>query len=128
VSNQATWQPGPFFSDGRRVVFLSMEPRRDGPGGPFDVFYTQTPTHIWVHDLERGSLDELCTKDRKRVAFHLAGEGGYRVLKSDIDGGSRITLAAQPGHLYFGTSWSPAGDWVLYVDCLPGRRPRPRLG
>src|SRR5215469_17135256 len=64
VPNQASWQPGPFFSDGRRLVFLSMEPRRDGPGRPFDEFYTQTPTHIWSHDLEAGSLEELCTKER----------------------------------------------------------------
>src|SRR6266852_6243830 len=27
---QATWQPGGSFKDGRRVIFLSMEPRRDG--------------------------------------------------------------------------------------------------
>src|SRR5258705_11571216 len=32
VPNQVTWQTGPFLSDGRRVIFLGMEPRRDGPG------------------------------------------------------------------------------------------------
>ena len=57
VPNQATWQPGPLFSDGKRIVFLSMEPRRDGPGKPFEEYYTQTPTHIWAHDLVSGSLD-----------------------------------------------------------------------
>src|SRR4051794_1441553 len=31
VRDQVTWQPGPFLSDGKRVVFLSMEQRRDGP-------------------------------------------------------------------------------------------------
>ena len=64
VPNQATWQPGPVFPDGRRLVFLSMEPRRDGPGKSFDEFYTQTPTHIWVHDLAAGDLKEICTKNR----------------------------------------------------------------
>ncbi len=64
VPGQATWQPGPLFPDGRRVVFLSMEPRRDGPGKPFEEYYTQTPTHIWEYDLETGSLKELCVKDR----------------------------------------------------------------
>ena len=34
VPNQATWQPGSLFLDGRRILFLSMEPRRDGPGRP----------------------------------------------------------------------------------------------
>src|SRR5262249_49001940 len=58
VPNQATWQPGPFFPDGRRAIFLSMEPRRDGPGRPFQEFYTQTPTHLWIYDLEDDSLRE----------------------------------------------------------------------
>src|SRR5207247_5558018 len=52
MPNQATWQPGPFLPDGRRVVFLSMEARRDGPGRSFDEYYTQTPTHLWLYDLD----------------------------------------------------------------------------
>ena len=173
---QATWQPGSCFSDGRRVVILSMEPRRDGPGRPFEEYYTQTPTHLWQYDLVTETLEEICTKDQvapfrtpalllsderiliqvvknkvgqiysvrldgsdpreftkageglpyglslspdgKRVAFHLASPEGYQIWTSDTDGGNRIRVAAQPGHLYFGTQWSPKGDWVLYVDCL----------
>src|SRR5205814_3129157 len=38
VPNQETWQPGLFLSDGRRVIFLSMESRRDGPGRPFEEY------------------------------------------------------------------------------------------
>jgi dipeptidyl aminopeptidase/acylaminoacyl peptidase len=178
---QATWQPGAIFADGRRVIFLSMEPRRDGPGRPFEEYYTQTPTHVWVHDLESGSLEEICAKDRlapfvtpalllsdhrilvqvvrkkvgqiysvrldgtdareftrageglpyglslspdgRRVAFHLASPQGYQVWTSDTDGSNRVRVAAQPGHLYFGTSWSPDGRWILYVDCHPNEDP-----
>src|SRR5207249_2427431 len=64
IPNQATWQPGQFFSDGRRVIFLSMEPRRDGPGKPFEEYYTQTPTHLWIYDLDSSSLKEIATRDR----------------------------------------------------------------
>jgi Tol biopolymer transport system component len=175
VPNQATWQPGPIFRDGRRLIFLSMEPRRDGPGKPFEEYYTQTPTHLWVHDLSAGDLEEICAKDRlapfvtpalllsddrlliqvvrdkvgqifsvrldgsdaseftrageglpyglslspdgKRVAFHLASPSGYQVWTSDIHGDQRKQIAADPAHLYFGTSWSPDGESVLYVDC-----------
>jgi TolB protein len=181
VPGQATWQPGPMFSDGKRVIFLSMEPRRDGPGKPFDEYYTQTPTHLWSHDLASGALDELCTKDRmapfvtpalliaderilvqvvknrvgqiysvrldgsdpreftrageglpygfslspdgKRVAFHIAGPEGYQVWTSDADGTNRVRLAGKPDHLYFGTNWSPDGQWVVYMDCLPKEEP-----
>ena len=178
---QATWQPGSSFKDGRRVIVLSMEPRRDGPGKPFDEYYTQTPTHLWLYDLDSGSLEEICTKDRiapfttpallisderlliqvmknkagqifsvrldgsdakeftkageglpygfslspdgKRVAYHLASPKGYQVWTSDTDGTNRLMVAAQPGHLYFGTQWSPDGKWVLYVDCLNEKDP-----
>ncbi|MGE3818721.1 MAG: TolB family protein [Isosphaeraceae bacterium] len=181
IPGQATWQPGPIFPDGRRVIFLSMEPRRDGPGRPFEEYYTQTPTHIWVHDLDKGTLEELCVKERlapfqtpallvgedrilvqvvkdkvgrivsmrldgtdprdftrageglpygfslspdgKRVAFHLASPAGYQVLTSDTEGRDRVVVAAAPGHLYFGTSWSPRGDWISYVDCKPDQDP-----
>jgi WD40-like Beta Propeller Repeat len=64
VPNQATWQPVQGFGDGRRFLMLSMEPRRDGPGRPFDEYYTQTPTHIWSYDLDSGELQELCARDR----------------------------------------------------------------
>lgn len=69
VPKQATWQPGPFLSDGRRVIFLSMEERRDGPGRPFEEYYTQTPTHLWIYDLEKDTLAEVATRDRLAVFY-----------------------------------------------------------
>ena len=176
IPNQASWQPGPLFPDGRRVIFLSMEPRQDGPGRPFEEYYTQTPTHLWIYDLDSRSLKEICTRDRcvsfvtpallidedriltqvvrnkvgqiissrldgsdsreftrggeglpyglslspdrKHVSFHLASPEGYQVWTSDIQGSNRVKVASGPGHLYFGTNWSPDGEWILYVDCL----------
>jgi TolB protein len=175
VPNQTTWQPGPVFPDGKRLMFLSMEPRRDGPGRPFDEYYTQTPTHVWVYHLATGELQEICTQERlavfitpalllrndrmliqvvrdnvgqiysvqldgrdareftrageglpyglslspdgERVAFHLASPTGYQIWTSDVHGKQRQLIAADPDHLYFGTSWSPDGQSILYVDC-----------
>ena len=172
---QATWQPSGFLSDGRHVILLSMEPRRDGPGRPFEEYYTQTPTHLWLYDLDSGSLTEIAARDRlavfytpalvvsddrilvqvvrnkvgqifsmnldgtdareftkageglpyglsaspdgNRVAFHLASPQGYQIWTSDPEGGNRTRVAAHPEHLYFGTSWSPDGKWILYQDC-----------
>jgi TolB protein len=171
---QVTWQPAGFLEDGR-VLLLSMETRRDGPGRPFDEYYHQTPTHVWAYDLDRKSLQELATRDRlapfyapqlmlqggrilmqvirtrpgqtfnmrldgsdareftgpdeglpygyslspdgQRVAFHLASREGYQIWTCDTRGGNRVKVAAQPGHLYFGPSWSPDGQWLVCQDC-----------
>lgn len=52
-----------------------------------------------------------------RLAFHLASPSGYQVWTSDLAGKNRTLVAADPAHLYFGTSWSPDGADVLFVDC-----------
>lgn len=176
VPGQATWQPGPMLGNGTKILLLSMEPRRDGPGKPFEEYYHQTPTHLWVHDLESGTLEEILNKDRlapfmtpqlfippnsllvqvvrkgggqvysvaldgsdareftrageglpygmslspsgRRVAYHLASPQGYQIWTCDVDGQNRKLVAGHPDHLYFGTEWSPDGDWILYQDCL----------
>lgn len=175
VPDQATWQCAGLFPDGR-LLMLSMEPRRDGPGRPFDEYYTQTPTHIWAYDRHSGGLTELAHRERiapfetpalllgdgrmlvqvvkdrvgqivsmnldgtdarpftaageglpyglslspdgRRVAFHLASPQGYQVWTSDTAGENRTLVAADPDHLYFGTSWSPDGESIVYQDCL----------
>ncbi|MEX2114999.1 MAG: hypothetical protein WD845_17530 [Pirellulales bacterium] len=61
--------------------------------------------------------------DGTRVAFHLASPEGYQIWTSDTDGGTRVRVAAHPDHLYFGTRWSPDGEWVLYGDCLYKQEP-----
>ena len=181
VPNQATWQPAGRFSDGR-LLLLSMEPRRDGPGRPFAEYYHRTPTHLWIYDPRRDRLEEIAHRERlasfyapqlligddrllvqvirengvgqvylmsldgtgareftrageglpygfsaspdgRRVAFHLASPAGYQVWTADPNGANRVRLAARAGHLYFGTSWSPDGRWVAYLDCLYGSDP-----
>ena len=175
VPDQVTWQGGGFFSDGR-VLFLSMEERRDGPGRPFGEYYHKTPTHLWAYDPRDESLTELITRDRlavfitpqallgddrllvqvvsedgvgqtysmnvdgsdahpvthageglpygltvspdgRRLAFHLASPQGYQIWTSDVDGGHRTKVAAHEDYLYFGPSWSPDGQWLVYQGC-----------
>ncbi len=140
IPNQVTWQPGGSFSDGRRVIFLSMEERRDGPGKPFGEYYHKTPTHIWIYDLDDESLVEIANKDRiapfytpqlllgdERIlvqvikdgvaAYHLAGPEGYVIQTSDLEGKNRALVAKKPGHLYFAPEWSPDGEWLIFQDC-----------
>ncbi|PYJ06602.1 MAG: serine/threonine protein kinase [Verrucomicrobia bacterium] len=127
VPNQASWQPCATFSDGRRVLLLSMEPRRDGPGRPFDEYYTQTPTHLWVYDLDSGKLEEIATRDRMAVFYTPALLlGDHRMLvqvvrnkvgqifSMNLDGSdAREFTRAQDGFPY-GLSLSPDSQRVAY--------------
>lgn len=132
VPNQATWQPAGFFPDGRRVLFLSMEPRRDGPGRPFDEYYTQTPTHIWSYDLDSGSLVELCTRERMavfetpallvgsdRILVQVVKNKVGQIWNMNLDGtDAREFTRANEGFPY-GLSLSPDGRRVAFHTAGP---------
>ena len=131
VPGQATWQPGPIFSDGR-VLFLSMEPRRDGPGKPFDEYYTQTPTHLWVHDLADGSLHEIYTQDRiapfvtpallvsdQRVLVQVVKDRVGQIMSMQLDGSDPKPFTQAGEGLPYGLSLSPDGRRVAFHLASP---------
>lgn len=127
VPNQATWQPGGFFADGRRVLFLSMEPRRDGPGKSFDEYYTQTPTHLWIHDLDSGSLEEIATRDRlavfytpqlllpdERLLVQVVRDRVGQVFSMRLDGSDAREFTRAGEGLRYGFSLSPDGRRIAF--------------
>ncbi len=130
--NQVTWQPGPFLSDGKRVVFLSMEARRDGPGRPFDKFYHQTPTHLWLHDLDAGTLTEICTRDRlapfytpallvsdEQLLVQVVSDSGGQILSMNLDGSDAREFTKLGEGLPYGLCLSPDGRRVAYHLASP---------
>lgn len=132
VPGQVTWQPGPFFADGRRVIFLSMEARRDGPGRPFSEYYHKTPTHLWVYDLERGTLAELATQDRlavfytpallvseERVLVQVVRDQGGQIFNMNLDGSDAREFTHLGEGLPYGLSLSPDGNRVAYHLASP---------
>lgn len=131
VPNQATWQPTAFLPDGR-VLLLSMEPRRDGPGKPFEEYYHQTPTHIWIHDLDTGALEEIATKERLApfcTPQLLLGDGRMlvQVIRDKVAQTFNINLDGsdprpftQPGEgMPYGLSLNPDGSRVAYHLAAP---------
>ena len=132
VPGQATWQPGPIFDDGKRVIFLSMEPRRDGPGRPFEEFYTQTPTHLWLHNLETGALDEICAKDRlapfvtpalllgdDRILVQVVRNKVGQIYNMALDGTDSRQFTRAGEGLPYGLSLSPNGRRVAFHLASP---------
>ncbi|MFM8358685.1 MAG: TolB family protein [Verrucomicrobiota bacterium] len=123
---QVTWQPAGFLPDGR-VLLLSMEARRDGPGRPFDQFYHQTPTHVWAHDWERGGLEELATRDRQapfytpqllladgRILMQVIRERPGQILNMKLDGSDAREFTGSREGLPYGFSLSPDGQRVAF--------------
>ncbi len=87
---------------------------------------------IWTMDLDGSNPQEItgagdgfvyCVQispDGKQFAYHatmLADRDSYCIFVSDLDGGNRVEVAAEQGHLYFGPMWSPDGAWLIYQDC-----------
>ncbi len=126
VPQQATWQPAGFFPDGR-ILLLSMEPRRDGPGRSFEEYYTQTPTHLWIYDLDSGSLEEIATKNRLAVFYTpqlILPEGRLlvqvvrnqvgQVINMNLDGSDPREFTQAGEGLPYGFSLSPNGQRVAF--------------
>ena len=128
---QATWQPAGSLKDGR-LIFLSMEPRRDGPGKPFEQFYTQTPTHLWAHDLETGALEEICVKDRlapfvtpalilrdDRLLVQVVRENVGQIYSVRLDGTDAREFTKAGEGLPYGLSLRPDGRRVAFHLASP---------
>ena len=132
VPDQVTWQPGPFLSDGHRVIFLSMEERRDGPGRPFDKYYHQTPTHLWLYDLERDTLTEITKRDRlavfytpallvsdNRLLVQVVRDEGGQIFSMNLNGSDAKEFTRVGEGLPYGLSLSPDGRRVAYHLASP---------
>jgi Tol biopolymer transport system component len=62
--------------------------------------------------------------DGERVVFHTASRrGGYRISVMAWDGSGLVEIAGDAAHLFFGPTWSPEGDWLLFADCEHGGDP-----
>lgn len=129
--NQVTWQPAGFLPDGR-VLMLSMEARRDGPGRPFEAYYHLTPTHVWAHDLESGSLTELATCDRVapfyapqlplkdgRILMQVIRTRPGQILNMNLDGSDAREFTGTDEGLPYGLSLSPDGQRVAFHLASP---------
>jgi TolB protein len=125
--DQATWQASEFFADGHRVLMLSMEARRDGPGRPFAEYYHQTPTHLWIYDLDREMLTRIATRDRmavfytpqlllndERLLVQVIRDGVGQVYNMNLDG-TDAQAVTDPGEgLPYGLSLSPDGQRLAF--------------
>ncbi len=132
---QVTWQPVAFFRNGRRVLMMSMEARRDGPGKPFPDYYHLTPTHMWIYDLETRRLTEIEDKnrlapfyapslllpDQNRILFQIVTKGAAQLFTMNLDGTDRREFTRAGEGFPYGLSVSPDGTRIAFH--VAGPRP-----
>lgn len=101
---QKSWQLGPAFGDGRRVVALSLEDTTTSR-----VVKGMVTSHVWIYDFVDGSLTEILRTDRLStyvgVACILPGGGrvlGFAIMDGeqhlfteDLHGGNRRVLSGR---------------------------------
>jgi TolB protein len=135
VPQQVTWQPVGFFQDGRRVLMMSMEARRDGPGRPFPDYYHLTPTHMWIYNLETRALQEIQDKNRiapfyapslilpgeERILFQVVTKGAAQLFTMNLDGTDRREFTRAGEGFPYGISASPDGKRIAFH--VSGPRP-----
>ena len=132
MPEQVTWQASAFFSDGRRVLFLSMETRRDGPGKPFAEYYHHTPTHLWIYDLERDTLTQVATHQRlavfttpqlllgdERLLVQVVRDEGGQIYSINLDGTDAREVTRVGEGLPYGFNLRPDGRRLAYHLASP---------
>jgi len=127
VPNQASWQPVPFLADGRRVVLLSME-KVDTNGKSFNEYYHKIPTHIWIYDLDNGSLTEIAKAQRVAPFYApcVVLPGEERMIVQVVEGDRASLFAMDLGGTHqqqitrteegfpYGVSLSPDGKRIAF--------------
>jgi Tol biopolymer transport system component len=109
----------PFYApqlmlQGGRIL---MQVIRTRPGQTFNMRLDGSDAREFTGPDEGLPYGYSLSPDGQRVAFHLASREGYQIWTCDTHGGNRVKVAAQSGHLYFGPSWSPDGQWLVFQDC-----------
>ncbi len=124
--HQETWQPAGFFPDGR-LLLLSMEARRDGPGKPFEEYYHQTPTHLWTYDLDADVLTEIVSKERMapfytpqlllpegRILVQVVRDKAGQLYNMRLDGTDAREFTGAGEGMPYGLSLSPDGTRAAF--------------
>jgi len=113
VPGQVSWGVGPVFSDGARIILMSVEGARTWEGN--------VRSHLWIYDLERGELTEIATKCRlatymgacallpgeERLVVNPLIDGEQRIAIIDLDGGNVVEVTRKGEGFSYGVTLSP---------------------
>jgi TolB protein len=91
---------------------------------------TNNVARLYSTDLDGGKLEEYYTSpgyaycselssDRRKVTFHITGGPFpvYAICVVTLSDKTHTVIANDPAWLFFGPTWSPDGQWLLYQRC-----------
>jgi hypothetical protein len=126
VPDQETWQPAGTFADGR-LLMVSREARRDGPGKSFYEYFHHTPTHIWIYDIDEDVLSEVVLQPRlapgqtpalllgdQRLLIQVERDEGAQVYNVALDGTDARPITEIGEGLPYGFNLSPDGGRLAF--------------
>ena len=76
-----------------------------------------------THEGEGFTYGVVLSPRSRHIAFHVTEPSGYHIVSMSIDGTGRTSVAKMAGHLLFGPTWSPDGEWLVFQDCVPANDP-----
>jgi Tol biopolymer transport system component len=126
--NDFGWGASAFFKDQRRIIVMSLE-RGDWGNKSFYEYYHKIRTHLWIHDLESGSLTEIATKQRlenfyapscllpgeeRMIAQVITENGKARLFSMDLDGSNAQQIIGYGEGFPYGATVSPDGKRLAF--------------
>ena len=116
IPGQASWQFGPMFADGQRIVAQSIEDLTMSK-----LVAGEMQTHMWVYNLSNKSLTEIMTENRpapymgcntllpgeERIVASAIIDGEQRIFTMDLDGSNQVEITRPGQGFHYCVSSSP---------------------
>ena len=126
--NDFGWGLAACFKDGRRVILLSLE-KGDWGNRSFYEYYHRIRSHVWIYDLDSGSLTEIATKQRidnfyapscllpgedRMIVQVITANGKGRLFSMDLDGSDPRQIVGFGEGFPYGANVSPSGKRLAF--------------